>query len=55
MTRIKPRKGNHIELHKRNEAELVREVFKLQNELKAANEEIIRLRKERPEWIMKNQ
>jgi hypothetical protein len=45
--RTKARKGNHIELHKRNEANLVIENFKLRQELHSAHQRIIELLKEK--------
>ena len=47
VMRTKARKGNHIELHKRNEANLVIENFKLRQELHSANQRIIELLKEK--------
>ena len=39
-------KGNHIELHKRNEKELVLDNFKLGNEVIEKNNQIIKITKE---------
>lgn len=39
-------KGNHIELHKRNEAQLVKDNFKLGNEVIEKNNQIIKIKED---------